>query len=133
MISAHVAAFVPPDVRGADVHHVGALFHRLLPHRHDPFPVLLCQQIAEQLAAVGVRPFADEDGGRVEMQRGRLVQTGGAGNEFRRSRPGARPPTDATSWRMCSGVVPQHPPTTLTPRSFTKWVRNLVNSSGVSL
>ena len=43
-----------------------------------------------------------------------------------------RPCTFSTTWRRCSGVVPQQPPTRARPKSLVKWSWAAASCSGVS-
>ena len=71
----HVARFVASHECSTYICHVRSLAHGLLAHGNDSLPVLFRQQITEKFAAVGIRPFAHKHGGRVNMQRSRLIET----------------------------------------------------------
>ncbi len=47
-------------------------------------------------------------------------------------RAGSSPATRSATSRMCSGVVPQQPPTRLVPNSVTNEASEVASSSGVS-
>ncbi len=128
----HVARFIPADVRGADVDHMRALLApRRAPWRRS-LPNLPGQADREIVCSRS-HWCAPRSGRGAEQPEGAgLIEAGRARNEVDFPFRGASPPTASTSFRMCRRVVPQHPPTTLTPRSRTKWERYLVNSSGVS-
>ena len=128
----HVDGAVAADVVDAHVEHVGALAHLLVGHLGARVPVAGEHRVAERLGTVGVGALADDEEAEVLLDRHRAV------DRRRRSartsgerRAGSRSPTASTTWRRCSGVVPQQPPTTLTPSSAT-WRRwNSASCSGV--
>ena len=79
----HILLLIASHIGSADIHHVRSLLHRFLPHGHDAFPVFLREEFPELLAAVGIRPFADQHGWRIEVQRGVLIETRRARDELR--------------------------------------------------
>ena len=118
---------VAADVVDADVEDVGALLDLVLGHLDDRgVPVAVEHRLAELLRAVGVGALADdqERGGRgraLLVERRERVERRDAVLVLGRARR-RREVLDraSASWRMYSGVVPQQPPTTLTPKSSMK-------------
>ena len=117
----HVGGAVAADVVDADVEDVGALLHLVAGHRDAGVPVAVEHRLAELLGAVGVGALADDEERRVLLEGHVAVDRRGAGlvhrGAGRRRRGPGRP---RRRRRMCSGVVPQQPPTTWTPSSVTK-------------
>ena len=108
----HVGDAVAADVVDAQVEHVRALADLLAGHLHAVVPAALQHGLAELLGAVGVGALADGQVGGVLAERHRLVERGGAGLGARRALgAGVASRTRSTTWRRCSGVVPQQPPT----------------------
>ena len=128
----HVDGAVAADVVDADVEHVGALADLLVGHLRARVPVAGEHRVAERLGAVGVRALADDQEAEVLLDRHRAVDRRDARLERRfATRAGSRSRTASTTWRRCSGVVPQQPPTTAMPSSAT-WRRwNSASCSGV--
>ena len=109
----HVDGAVAADVVDADVEHVGALADLLVGHLRARVPVAGEHRVAERLRAVGVGALADDQEAEVLLDRApgcrsttRSARTPACGAAGSRSR------TASTTWRRCSGVVPQQPPTT---------------------
>ena len=72
---------------------------------------------AEPRRAGDVRPLADHHEPRVGADLERLQPAPPRPPRGTRDRARRHPLDDAAIWRMCSGVVPQQPPTTLTSPS----------------
>ena len=84
--------------------------------------VLVGQQQALDFAtALGVDPLADQRRRRVlaQLERADGARRARHRRAERASVRGARPAIRSTTDCRCSKVVPQHPPTTLTPKSWT--------------
>ena len=129
----HVADLVAADVGGAHVDDVRPLPLLLLAHLDQAVPVLLFQQLLELPRPVRVRPLADDERPGVLVQVHAREQ---AGHRRRRRSatawPGCLPPTRSTTAFRCSAVVPQQPPTMLTPNSVTNRSSHSASSSGWS-
>ena len=102
--------------RDADVEHVGAAFDLVFGDLDEAVVVVGEQQLLGLARALRVDPLADQGRARLLHQRrsrssSRRPRSGrGAGRS-----PGTRPPTRSRIAAMCSGVVPQQPPTMPTP------------------
>ena len=124
---AHVGDLVAPDVGGADVERVRAFAHLGPADRHAGVPVRGRLALAKRLGAVGVAALADRQIRVLLAQRHRGIERGdlSLSRDRARLRPG-RSPSSArrrsmrSSSAMCSGVVPQQPPTIRDPSSTTK-------------
>ncbi len=103
--------------RDADVEHVRAAGHLVLRDLHEPVVVVGEQQLLRAARALRVDALADHRRARLLHERRRRHHRGEMRRARRRSRRhGARPPpTSSTIAAMCSGVVPQQPPTMPTP------------------
>ena len=129
----HVGDAVAAHVVDAQVEHVGALADLVAGHLHAVVPAAFQHGLAELLRAVGVGALADRE------VRGVLAERAPSGRARRhpargaaRARSASVPRTRSTTWRRCSGVVPQQPPTRERPYSRTNVSCASARSSGVS-
>ena len=115
----HVGHAVPADVVHAHVEQVRAVAGLGPGDLHALVPLLGRHGFAERLGAVGVGPLADGQERGVLLERHVRVERGHAGLGPRPARQvSSRPPTRSTTAAMCSGVVPQQPPTSDRPNSL---------------
>ena len=95
-----------------------AFLHLFTRHLHARVPVGLEHRVAELPGAVRVRPFTDGEVRELLVERHVRVDRRAAGLELGRAHDRrTSPPSRSTTARRCSGVVPQQPPTTLSPNS----------------
>ena len=114
-----------------DVEDVRAPLDLLARDGERPLVVARRDELRELRRAGDVRPLADDDEVRVGADRERL-EAGEAGRAARRPGPraAAGPSRPPRSRRMCAGVVPQQPPTTLTQPASAKPRRSVAIDSG---
>src|SRR5262249_49087650 len=91
-------------------------------------------QLGERAGAGDVGPLADVDEQRIVANRQRLEAGEAHRTRHRQARSRLRGAalTAAAIWRMCSGVVPQQPPTMLTKPLRAKSPRSRAVVSGAS-
>ena len=114
---AHLLVFVLALGEGdADVEHVGAARDLVLGDLHEAVVVVGQQQLLGLAGALRVDALADERGPRLLHERRGSHHARHERLAAARAAPRAlRPPTRSTIARMWSGVVPQQPPTIVTP------------------
>ena len=114
---AHLLVLVGALGQGdADIEHVGAAVDLVLGDLDEAVVVVGQQQLLGLAGALRVDPLADQGRPRLLNQRGRGHHRGDLDRLRRRALgSGTRPPTRSRIAAMCSGVVPQQPPTIPTP------------------
>ena len=101
--------------RHADVEHVGAAFDLVFGDLDEAVVVVGEQQFLGLFRALRVDPLADQGRARLLHERGGGHHRGDLDRPGAGRSPGTWPPTRSRIAPMCSGVVPQQPPTMPTP------------------
>ena len=70
----HVTSFVATNIGRTDIEHVRAFLHLLLSHVQHALNITLKHQLAELLAAVGIRALADDQRAGLLIERHRVEQ-----------------------------------------------------------